>query len=817
MASIIPGYEYDIFISYRQKDNKGDRWVSKFVDALKTELEATFKDDISVYFDENPHDRLQETHNVDKSLEGKLKCLIFIPILSQTYCDPNSYAWQYEFLTFLRMAENDRFLRDVKLRSGNVASRILPIRIHDLEPEDVKLFEKETGSVLRALDFVFKTSTGVNRPLKANEDHPNDNLNKTFYSDQINKVAHAIKEIILGMKLELAESLEEKSVFKETKAEVKKEGERKNLITTTFFNQKTKKILIMLLWVFLSIVGAFAIFKIVFNSNQEKQLTKLEKSIAVLPFKNDSPNDSNTYFINGIMEEVLNNLQKIQDLRVISRTSVEQYRNTVKSIPEIAKDLGVNYIVEGSGQKYGNTFSLRVQLITAVKENHLWAESYEHEIKEVNDICSVQRQIAKAIVEKLKVVVTPQEEDLIRQNPTNNTLAYDYYLKGRQYYADLKYDLALDMFSKAIEQDPEFALALLARSSVYSRIFFTRGTEYAYSIDWKGFDRLAKADLEKALKIRPNLPEVKYVQAEQLYRFEWKHDKALELLDEVKTLMPNDPSFFGLRSAILRRKGKWEESLEDNHKQILLDPLNAEGYIEIGHTYRLIRRYPEAIEFFNKSLLLDQNPENLKSIGGTILLWKGDLKEALKTLKLSIKDPGDSVKINDFYFTRQYDKLIPIAIKYEDQMVYLPKTLRLAQAYFLNANISLSRQYADSAIAELNINIKESPEDDRYYAALGYAYAYKGENKKAIENAQKAVKLKPLKLDAWQGYYKEMDLAKIYVIAGEYDLAMDKIEFLLTIPGELSVPLLKIDPAYDKLRGLPRFQRILATEYKTNY
>ena len=171
--------------------------------------------------------------------------------------------------------------------------------------------------------------------------------------------------------------------------------------------------------------------------------------------------------------------------------------------------------------------------------------------------------------------------------------------------------------------------------------------------------------------------------------------------------------------------------------------------------------------------------------------------------------------INDFYFIRQYDKLIPIANKYEDQMVYLPKTLRLAQAYFLDANISLSRQYADSAIAELNLKIKESPDDDRYYAALGYAYAFNGENKKAVENAKKAVKLKPLKMDAWQGYYKEMDLAKIYVLTGEYDLAMDKIEFLLTIPGDLSVPLLKIDPAYDKLRDLPRFQKILTTEYKT--
>ena len=222
MSSILPGFEYDIFISYRQKDNKGDRWVSNFAEALKTELEATFKEDVSVYFDENPHDRLQETHNVDKSLEGKLKCLIFIPVLSQTYCDPNSYAWQYEFLAFYKFANEDRFGKDIRLRNGNYASRILPIRIHDLEQEDIKLFEKETGSVLRAMDFVFRTASGVNRPLKSNEDHPHDNLNKTFYSDQINKVAQAVKEIILGLKAGPITSLKEMTQPTQLLVEVKK-------------------------------------------------------------------------------------------------------------------------------------------------------------------------------------------------------------------------------------------------------------------------------------------------------------------------------------------------------------------------------------------------------------------------------------------------------------------------------------------------------------------------------------------------------------------------------------------------------------------
>src|SRR5258706_15519689 len=199
MSSIIPGFEYDIFISYRQKDNKGDHWVTEFVNALKTELEATFKEDISIYFDTNTHDGLLETHNVDKSLKGKLKCLIFVPIISQTYCDTKSFAWQHEFVAFNKMASEDQFGRDIKLSNGNVASRILPIKIHDLDEEDRSLLEMELAGVLRAVEFIFK-SQGVNRPLRATEDHTLDNLNKSFYRDQINKVANAIKELVQALK-----------------------------------------------------------------------------------------------------------------------------------------------------------------------------------------------------------------------------------------------------------------------------------------------------------------------------------------------------------------------------------------------------------------------------------------------------------------------------------------------------------------------------------------------------------------------------------------------------------------------------------------
>ena len=184
MASLIPDYEYDIFISYRQKDNKYDGWVTEFVNNLKKELEATFKDDISLFFDINPHDGLMETHDVNASLEEKLKCLVFIPIISQTYCDPKSFAWEHEFKAFVKFASQDQFGLKVRLPGGNIASRVLPVRIYDLNNEDVKLCESILGGTLRGIEFIYK-SAGVNRPLRANEDHAQDNLNKTYYRDQI--------------------------------------------------------------------------------------------------------------------------------------------------------------------------------------------------------------------------------------------------------------------------------------------------------------------------------------------------------------------------------------------------------------------------------------------------------------------------------------------------------------------------------------------------------------------------------------------------------------------------------------------------------
>ena len=199
MPSILPGYEYDIFISYRHNDNKYDGWVTEFVEKLSQELNATVKDKLTIFFDKNPKEGLQETHHVDQSINEKIKTLIFIPIVSQTYCDITSFAWKDEFKVFKNESENDTLGQTIRLVNGNYASRILPIRIHDIDVEDIKLLEGELSGALRSIDFIYRDA-GVNRPLRPVDDELA-GVGGVLYRNQINKLANAVKEIVQGIKL----------------------------------------------------------------------------------------------------------------------------------------------------------------------------------------------------------------------------------------------------------------------------------------------------------------------------------------------------------------------------------------------------------------------------------------------------------------------------------------------------------------------------------------------------------------------------------------------------------------------------------------
>jgi TolB-like protein len=772
MASLNPGYEYDIFISYRQKDNKHDSWVSEFVSQLKGEIESAFKEDVSIYFDENPHDGLLETHIVDKSLESKLKCLILIPIISQTYCDSKSFAWQHEFCVFNELAKADMFGRDIKLANGNVASRILPIKIHDLDPEDKTLLENELGGALRSIEFIYKEA-GVNRPLKLNDD-PKDNLNKTNYINQINKVANAVKEIITALKKQIQYSEE---VLKHD-FEIKP-GVHKKL--------QTKIIAGILILLGLIVIGYFFIPKLL------KPSVQLEKSIAVLPFLNDSPSDSTTYFINGVMDEILNNLQKIGDFRVLSRTSVEQYRGSTKSsIPKIAKELDVNYIVEGSGQKYGNTFRLRVQLIEAHNDKHLWAKSYEQEIRDTKDIFRLQSQIAQSIASELETSIKPEEKQLIEKLTTSNLTALYFYQKGMTELAKLEYPTsrkvnqetnknntkillaAKKQFDKSLEYDSTFALAyaqiakafrfrsanvnldtvlfLSNRALSYDgqcdEAFVSRGLYY-YSLDMEK----AMGEFDKALKINPNMWEAYY----------WK-GYGIENEDLVESI------------------SNYQKAATLNHDSQYSDLLFAlsNKYITAGFPEKAKRINMEIAQLDGDSIRYFTNSSIIEWVAGN---YKNAYDLAKKAYDL------DSTNV---WTLRHLGIYSMIDGKLKESLRYFKKLLPN------NTGMELSH------LAYINLINGYKNDADIYL-------------KRLMENCKERLAInKPLTaFDHFGTYY---NLASIYAMRGDKEKAYENLRLFnkASIIQSRMVALLKTDPWFDIYRSDPDFKKILS-EIESNY
>jgi TolB-like protein/Tfp pilus assembly protein PilF len=488
MPSLLPGYAYDIFISYRHNDNRSG-WVTEFVKALQEELATTIKDPISVYFDTNPHDGLLETHNVDKSLEGKLKCLIFIPIISQTYCDPKSFAWQYEFCAFNKLTKDDLLGREVKLNSGNVASRILPIRIHDLDSDDTAMIENEQGSVLRAIDFVYKEA-GVNRPLKPT-DHKNDNLNKTDYRNQVNKVANAVKEILLS--LQNPRSFAANTTSKQQPSHA--QATHDSPLTSDQKHSNRKKVSVAVLLLTLAIIASYLIYR---STGNEQRSTHDDASIAVLPFDDLTPNGDMEYLGDGIADEIINSLTSIKDLKVTGRTSSFQFKGEKIDIRTVGDRLHVGYVLEGSIQKYEDNFRITAQLIRTADNFHAWSQRFD--LREVN-IFKIQDLIATAVVEKLRLTLSSSEKNKIITKETSPE-AYNEYLKGLHLFRGPNTRRAIPFFKMAIQLDSTYAPAFALLGMSMARNLYQSNTQpHPDSI------RVAMHYATRATQLAPNLPE----------------------------------------------------------------------------------------------------------------------------------------------------------------------------------------------------------------------------------------------------------------------------------------------------------------------
>jgi TolB-like protein/Tfp pilus assembly protein PilF len=800
MTSIVPGYGYDIFISYRQKDNKGDRWVSEFVDSLKTELESTFKEEINVYFDINPHDGLLETHDVNASLREKLKCLVFLPIISQTYCDLKSFAWQHEFVAFNQMAKEDQFGRDIKLSSGNITSRILPVKIHDLDVEDKTLLENELGGVLRSIEFIYKAS-GVNRPLKPNDERA-ENLNHTYYRDQINKVANAVKEIITVIK---KRDQQDGEVLKEV-IRVKPDSPK---------NLKVRIIIGSLLVLVLIALGYFFIPKLSKNSDS------VEKTIAVLPFRNLSNDTAQLTFYDGFMEDILNNLQKVKNFTVRPRTSSYQYKNTKKSTATIEKELNVNYLVEGSVGREGNNFIIRVSLSDSKADKQMWSNDYT---SEMNQLFSVQSKIAKEIASELKAELTPEEIKKIEKKPTENPEAYNYYTQGNYYYwkavglGDVS--PSIELYQKAIRLDSGFALAFTGIAKCFLDQYWN------YQDHSEDILHKSKEAIDKAFEIEPGLSDAHLALGIYYYHGYLKYPEALKEFEQVLKYQPKNPEVIYWSGAVHRRAGNWDMAKSEFEKAVELNPGRSDIAGDAGETFDLLRDYSKAEEYYNMSLMLQPDwVITYRRLSQMYLRWEGDMRKAREILDNAARNNksflSDSLIIEtsvliDIYDGKYEDALKDISLFKFDviqtEFYFRPKYMYYANIYSLMNKHDLEHDYYDSARMFLEKRKMDFPDDQRLYSSLGIVYAGLGLNDKAISAGEKAVKLLPVSKEAIKGVYLAEDLALIYVMVGKYDDAINQIKYLLPIPGFLSTKILEIDPRWAPLRNLPEFKKMIESD-----
>jgi len=565
------------------------------------------------------------------------------------------------------------------------------------------------------------------------------------------------------------------------------------------------------------ILIAFVTNYIIGNIKQSSAISKLEKSIAVLPFENWSYEEEFSHYGNAIANEIITKLYKISGFRVLSQTSTLQYIDSKKSIPVIGQELGVNYIIEGSIERQGNNVNIHVQVIRAKNEDHIWADEFDGEWK---DIFKIQDDIAFKVAEELKTVLSENEMESIEKRPTDNLEAYNYYLLGNDYYLrsfdKQDFEIAIKMYNRAIELDPDFALAYIKLSQSYLQLHW-----FHYD---KSLNRLEKSKeaIDAAFRIDPDLPEAHLGLGNYYYIGFLNYTRAIEEIDIAQQGLSNNPDLYYTRANIYRRDGEWKLSMRDYLKAYELDP----GVPSISHniavSYSLLKEYSTAEEFFIKAILI--NPTFIEAIWQKSFLylkWKGNTVLARQVLNEAfqfdecVTNPLllESNVLLDIY-DRNYQKALSDLSANNTELILVQfyvnlKSLLYARIYTLMNQPGDARNYFNSARITLESMILQNPEDARLYSAAGIAYAGLGLKEKAIEAGEKGVDLMPVSKEAYRGVFRREDLARIYVMVGEYNKGLEQIEFLLSIPSRISVKLLQLDQVWEPLWDMPEFKQLI--------
>lgn len=538
------------------------------------------------------------------------------------------------------------------------------------------------------------------------------------------------------------------------------------------------------------------------------------KSVAVLPFANLSGGDESTYFASGIHDELLTQLAQLGDLDVISRTSVLAYKNTTKPLRQIARELGVAAVLEGSVQKAGNRIRVQAQLIDGRTDRHLWAERYD---RDLTDVFAIQSEIAQRIASALQVALTTSEKSGLEKAPTQNMDAHDAYLRGRQYQTlpsarPDNLEAAIEMYERAIQLDPKYAPA-------HAWLSFTTG-QYR----WFGYDasdeRIAKqkAEAETALRLDPQLAEAHLAMGCYYYWARRDYTNALVELNKALALAPGNTDVLNFVGAVNRRMGKFSEALTYFEKVVKLDPRNPDNFADgLAQTYQLVRRYDDARAAYRKARALAPGVYDLKSeLGWFDVLTTGQI-DTLRTFLQSPNLPARSYENPEFdrfrvnFYSRDFAGALRAAQRMPDivqnQERYFPRALVMGWAYqWLNR--PEAKAAFDSARVMLAADTHKYPNDARIVVALAYAYAGLGRKADAVREAARARALLPPTLDAFNAPRVTQASAEVLVQVGAQDEAIALIGKLLKEPGYLTVFDLRLNPMYDPVRSDPRFQKL---------
>jgi TolB-like protein/class 3 adenylate cyclase/Flp pilus assembly protein TadD len=572
------------------------------------------------------------------------------------------------------------------------------------------------------------------------------------------------------------------------------------------------------------ILGALAIGLLLFQSKRSptaatNSTAVPDKSIAVLPFENLSANQENAFFTDGVQDEILTELAKIADLKVISRTSVMQYKSGVaRNLREIGKQLGVAHLLEGSVQRVGGKVRVNAQLIDARTDGHLWAENYD---RPLDDVFAIQSEIAKTIAGQLQAKISPSEKAAIEKPPTTDLTAYDLYLRAQALFADTtdvihareKLPQAERLLNEAVARDPHFLLAWCLLARVHDNRY------------WQGHDHtpgrldLANAAVQTALRLQPDAGEAHLALADYYYHGFRDYERARSELAIARRTLPNNAEVFEYTGYIDRREGHWEEATRSLERALELDPRNFFTLQQMALTYQSQHRYADQARTYDRALtLVPGDPATRMTRALVALDWRADIKPFQTMLATLIaEDPSVAPDVDDPNFAlceRTAAAAARALTNYPREGVGI-NGVNYPHAYWEGV---VARCQGDSAKAqaafiaarrEVEKILEKQPDFAAALSLLGMIDAGLGRKEEALREGRRACDLLPISKDAIDGAAFAVNLAQIYAWTGEKDGAIEQIEAVERVPNYLSYGLLKLHPYWDSLRGDPRFEKIV--------